>query len=87
MNPVFWWLRQVIFILCACFFLVFGIQILISAYTLQDPFSFVMTFFASNLMILISATLVFSFIYQMVAVYRVRSGKTERTEDHPDENP
>ena len=31
---------------------------LISAYKLKDPYSFIMAFFASNLMILISATLV-----------------------------
>ncbi len=36
------------------FFVFFGIHLLISSYNLNDPFSFVITFFASNLMILIS---------------------------------
>ena len=37
------------------FFLVFGIYLLVLAYHLTDPLSFIMTFFASNLIILISA--------------------------------
>ena len=70
MYGVFWWIRQVILVLVGCFFLFFGINILIAAYKLKDPFSFIMTFFASNLMILISATLVLGFIIRMVRVYR-----------------
>ena len=70
MNNAFWWIRQVILVLVGCFFLFFGISILIAAYKLKDPFSFLMTFFASNLMILISATLVLGFIIRMVRVYR-----------------
>ncbi len=70
MYGFFWWIRQVILVLVGCFFLFFGINILIAAYQLKDPFSFVMTFFASNLMILISATLVLGFIIRMVRVYR-----------------
>ena len=70
MNNAFWWIRQVILVLVGCFFLFFGINILIAAYKLKDPFSFIMTFFASNLMILISATLVVGFIIRMVRVYR-----------------
>jgi hypothetical protein len=37
------------------FFLLFGIYLLVLAYHLTDPLSFIMTFFASNLVILISA--------------------------------
>lgn len=70
MYGVFWWIWQVILVLVGCFFLFFGINILIAAYKLKDPFSFIMTFFASNLMILISATLVVGFIIRMVRVYR-----------------
>jgi hypothetical protein len=70
MNNVFWWIRQVILVLVGCFFLFFGISILVAAYKLNDPFSFIMTFFASNLMILISATLVVGFIIRMVRVFR-----------------
>ena len=70
MSGIFWWIRQVLLTLLACFFLVFGVQLLIAAYQLKDPFSFVMTFFSSNLIILISCTLLIGFIYRMVTVYR-----------------
>jgi ABC-type antimicrobial peptide transport system permease subunit len=57
----------VILTLAGCFFLAFGIILLISAYQLKDPFWFIMTFFASNLIILISAALLVGFIVQMVS--------------------
>ena len=71
MLSIFWWLRQAILILVGFFFLLFGILMLISAYQLKDPYSFIMAFFASNLMILISATLVLGFVLRMVKVYRL----------------
>jgi hypothetical protein len=66
----YWWIRQIILILIAGFYLVFGIQLLISAYQLNDPGNFISTFYASNFMILISAALMVGFIYRLVAVYR-----------------
>ena len=62
-----WWVTHVILALIALFFILFGIDLLRMAYHISDPFSFVMTFFASNLIILISATLLFSFILKMVS--------------------
>jgi len=44
------------------FFLLFGIYLLVLAYHLTDPFSFVITFFASNLVILISAVLLLGLV-------------------------
>ncbi|CAN2041244.1 conserved hypothetical protein [Candidatus Magnetomoraceae bacterium gMMP-15] len=66
-----WWIRQILLTLTGCFFLFFGIQILIAAYSLKNPFFFIMTFFASNLIILISATLIIGFIYKMLAAYKI----------------
>lgn len=68
---ILWWLQQAALILVAIFFLAFGIQILIGAYSLNDPFSFIMTFFASNLIILISLTLLIGFVYRGWRVYRL----------------
>ncbi|MCF8143030.1 MAG: hypothetical protein K9N21_03825 [Deltaproteobacteria bacterium] len=76
MVNMFWWLRQALLILAGCFFLAFGIHILIAAYKLNDPYSFVMAFFASNLIILISATLILGFVLRMIRVYRrLKEGK------------
>jgi hypothetical protein len=44
------------------FFLLFGIYLLVLAYHLTDPFAFIMTFFASNLVILISAVLLLGLV-------------------------
>jgi len=71
MYTIFWWFRQVLLILAGCFFLTFGIHVLIAAYYLKDPYSFIMAFFASNLIILISATLILGFILRMIKVYRM----------------
>lgn len=65
-----WWLFQIVCLLMSVFFLVFGLDLLLAAYTLKDPFSFIMTFFAASFIILISLTLAISFIIKMVRVFR-----------------
>ena len=67
MSPILWWIRQIFFTLVGCFFLLFGILLLISAYGLNNPFWFIMTFFSSNLIILISAALLVGFIIRMIS--------------------
>ena len=52
------------------FFLFFGVDLLIASYRLTNPFAFVMTFFASNLMILISAALALGFALRIRGRYR-----------------
>ena len=66
----YWWIRQIILIGIAGFYLVLGIQLLVSAYQLNDPPNFILTFYASNFMILISAALLVGFIYRLVLTYR-----------------
>jgi hypothetical protein len=46
------------------FFLIFGIYLLVLSYHLSDPLSFIMTFFASNLVILISAALLLGLVFK-----------------------
>ena len=70
----FWVIKQILLILAGCFFLAFGVSVLIEAYGLDDPFSFVLTFFASNLMILISIAVVFGLVLRLVSVCRRRRG-------------
>ena len=66
----YWWIRQIILVAIAGFYLVFGIQLLVSAYRLNDPTSFIFTFYASNFMILFSGALMVGFIIRMVMTYR-----------------
>ena len=77
MSILLWWIRQVVLILIGAFFLYYGIQLLISSYDLNDPFIFIMIFFASNFIILISGTLIFGFIYRMVMAFRQSKKNTD----------
>ena len=70
MSNLFWWIWQIILISVGAFFLYFGIRLLISAYELNDPFTFFMTFFASNFIILISSTLIIGFAYRMIKAFK-----------------
>jgi len=66
-SHVLWWITQIIFSLLGVFFLLFGVFVLVSAYHLDNPIWFIMTFFASNLIILISGALLVGFILRMFA--------------------
>jgi hypothetical protein len=77
MSILLWWIRQVVLILIGAFFLYYGIQLLISSYELNDPFIFIMIFFASNFIILISGTLIFGFVYRMVMAFRQSKKNTD----------
>ena len=70
MSGIFWWTRQVVLILVGAFFLYYGIEMLIYSYELKEPHTFLMTFFASNLIILISIALIIGFAYRIISVYR-----------------
>jgi len=76
-NPIPKWAPQVGLSLIAIFFILFGIDILYMAYQIPDPFSFVMTFFAANFIILISAALLLSFILKIRATIK----KTRRVKN------
>ena len=74
-------LKMIVLIILCLFFLAVGIDLLISAYRLNDPFTFVMVFFASNLMILISAALCLGFVLRLK-----RSWTKNPTEEAPTDN-
>jgi len=73
-----WWITQILLALIAIFFILFGINLLYMAYQITDPFSFIMTFFASNFIILISATLLLSFVLKMVTYIKKSKEKKEK---------
>lgn len=75
---VLWWAGQTVLTGTASFFVFFGFSLLKAAYGLKDPFSFIMTFFASNLIILISAVMVVGFVVRMVRSLRASpQGETD----------
>jgi hypothetical protein len=50
----FWWVKNFFIGIVSTFFLIFGIQTLVAAYYLNNPMEFIMYFFSSSLIILIS---------------------------------
>ena len=75
---IYWWVRQFVLIVIAGFYLVFGIQLLVSAYRLNDPTSFLYTFYASNFIILFSAALMVGFVFRLITAYRrTRNSQTQ----------
>ncbi len=65
-----WWIIQVLMVLVSGFFLVFGIDLLMASYTLDNPYSFIMTFFSASFIILISLALGISFLIKIIRVFR-----------------
>jgi hypothetical protein len=70
-QPIIWWTSQAALVIIAVFFLIFGIQLFIQAYHLEDPYFFILTFFSSNLIILISAAILLGLVLRMISVYRL----------------
>jgi hypothetical protein len=54
MGSAAWWGKNILIGLLSLFFLVFGINALINAYGTKNPLEFIMYFFSSSLIILIS---------------------------------
>lgn len=78
------WIKKLALMLMACGFLIFGIQMLIAAYALENPLHFVVTFFSANLIILISAALLVGFGFLIAAGLRAdRSGRADRSLQAP----
>ena len=75
-----WWIWQTILVLVCVFFLILGIQILIKSYQMNNPAYFMMIFFSSNLIILISVVLMAGLLYRMLGVYRLIYNKKENNE-------
>jgi hypothetical protein len=73
---IIWWIKQIVLVMLGGFYLYFGVHLLISSYQLNNPFTFIWTFFASNFIILISAALLIGFIYRMVVAYRYWKKRT-----------
>jgi len=54
MRSWLWWLKNIFIAFFSLFFLVFGINALMTAYSAKNPYEFIMYFFSSSLIVLIS---------------------------------
>ena len=73
MNTLFWWVSKIFIGIVSLFFLARGIDVLISSYTLNNPLEFLMYFFSSSMLILVSAVGV---IYCAFRIFRRIKGET-----------
>ncbi len=71
------YVKLILLILISLFFIAFGVIVLISAYATNNPFEFIITFFAANLIILISASLCLGFVLKLIRLFKPAGG------DHP----
>lgn len=74
-------IKLIALLLIGLFFLLVGVQLLIASYQLDNPFTFIISFFASNLMILISATLSLGFALRLFRGHDPHTEKESQTSD------
>jgi di/tricarboxylate transporter len=79
MENLLWWGKQIVIGGVAVFFLVTGINVLVASYTLTNPLEFIMYFFSSSMLILVSIVFL---IYPAVRIYgRLREESPEVSDE------
>ena len=69
-RKVVWWAISTASAVLSGFFLFFGINLCWASFNLDHPHQFILTFFASNLIILISVVILAGVIVRMIARLR-----------------
>jgi fucose 4-O-acetylase-like acetyltransferase len=72
-RKVFWWTMSTASAVLSIFFLFLGIDLCRASFKLDHPHQFILTFFSSNLIILISGVILAGVIVRMIA--RLRQGQ------------
>jgi hypothetical protein len=80
-RKLLWWTACSASALLSVFFLFVGISLCIASYNLNHPHQFILTFFASNLIILISVVVIIAVIIRVVS--RVRHGDPQQAGENP----
>jgi hypothetical protein len=73
------WGKNIVIAIFSFFFLVFGIETLVGAFYLKNPLEFIIYFFSSSLMVLISLVGIMYPAFQIHALFRHR-----KIEDDPE---
>ena len=71
-RKLLWWTACGASAIASIFFLFVGISLCIASYNLKHPYHFILTFFASNLIILISVVIIIAVIVRIID--RLRHG-------------
>ena len=73
MNAFFWWISKIVIGIVSLFFFIRGLEVLIGSYSLNNPAEFIMYFFSSSMLILVSAV---GIIYSAVRIFRRIRGES-----------
>ncbi len=73
-RKVVWWLLNASGMALSVFFLFFGINLCLASFKLDHPHQFILTFFSSNFIILISVVILAGLSVRMIT--RLRHGKS-----------
>lgn len=76
-----WWTVAAASAILSIFFLFVGISLCRAAYDLKHPYQFILTFFSSNFIILISAVILLGVVLRMIG--RLRQGSSPAAVDGP----
>jgi len=72
MNVFFWWISRLFIGIASLVLFIRGIEVLIGSYSLNNPVEFLMYFFSSSMLILLSAVGV---IYSAVKIFKKVKGE------------
>lgn len=75
MDLCLWWGKNILIVLFACFFLVFGIETLIGSFLLKNPIEFIMYFFSASFMILVSVVGILYPTFRIHAFFKTRKSQ------------
>jgi fucose 4-O-acetylase-like acetyltransferase len=78
-RTLVWWTVAASSAILSIFFLFVGISLCRAAYDLEHPYQFILTFFSSNLIILISVVILLGAVLRMIG--RLRQGQASATAD------
>lgn len=72
MKTYSWWFKHAAIATLSIFFMILGVETLIASYRLPNPLNFIMVFFSSSLIILIS---IVGILYPVLQVYALLKPK------------
>ena len=84
-RTLVWWTVDAGSAILSIFFLFVGISLCRAAYDLNHPHQFILTFFSSNLIILISVVILLGAVLRMIG--RLRHGHSPAALDSPHDQP
>ncbi|MHB8769705.1 MAG: hypothetical protein ACYC7J_01765 [Syntrophales bacterium] len=77
MGSILWWGKNIVILLVAVFFLIFGIETLIGSFTLKNPLEFIVYFFSSSFMVLVSIVGIIYPVFQVHGYFKPRKIDTD----------